>query len=340
MRLQEALGESETFLNFQERLSRVSKVDRPVLIIGERGTGKELAARKLHYLSQRWQGPLVALNCSALAPSLIEDELFGHEQGAFTGATQIRRGRFEAAHEGTLLLDEIGNIPMEVQEKILRVVEYGEFERVGSSNSIRVDVRIIGATNADIPMLVEQNRFKADLLDRLAFEVLRIPPLRERHGDIMLLARHFAARMSSELKKPEPPEFDESAISDLERFPWPGNVRELKNVVERAVYLNDSIIISSIEFDPFERVLDAENIGHTIPNAKFDKQQSSDVWLLGEDNLPNAVKKLEIDTLWKSLQKSHFHQSEAAKLLGISYDQFRALLKKYKSEIKRIQGQS
>ncbi|MDH4012173.1 MAG: sigma 54-interacting transcriptional regulator, partial [Desulfobacterales bacterium] len=190
----EALGQSEPFLEFQERLSRAAPINRPVLLIGERGTGKELAAARLHYLSNRWQAPMVALNCAALSPSLIESELFGYEKGAFTGALQRRFGRFESADRGTLFLDEIGSIPLEVQEKILRVVEYNVFERVGSSESIEVDVRIIAATNADLNDLARQNRFKRDLLDRLSFEVLFLPPLRERKEDIALLAGHFAGR--------------------------------------------------------------------------------------------------------------------------------------------------
>ena len=194
--LPEALGRSEAFLDFQARLSRVAAIDRPVLLVGERGTGKELAARRLHYLSLRWDHPLVALNCAALAPSLIESELFGHEAGAFTGAQQRRAGRFEAADTGTLFLDEIGSIPLQVQEKILRVVEYGTFERVGSADVVEVDARIVGATNADLRALVCEGRFKQDLLDRLSFEVLHVPPLRERAEDLLLLANHFAAHMA------------------------------------------------------------------------------------------------------------------------------------------------
>jgi transcriptional regulator with GAF, ATPase, and Fis domain len=186
----EALGQSEPFLAFQERLSRVAPINRPVLLIGERGTGKELAAARMHYLSNRWQAPMVALNCAALSPSLIESELFGYERGAFTGALQRRFGRFETADRGTLFLDEIGSIPLEVQEKILRVVEYNVFERVGSSESIEVDVRIIAATNADLNELARKNRFKQDLLDRLSFEVLYLPPLRERKEDITHIDFH------------------------------------------------------------------------------------------------------------------------------------------------------
>ena len=160
----------------------MAPIERPVLILGERGTGKELAASRIHFLSKRWQKPLVTLNCSALTPALIGSELFGYEKGAFTGAGSRREGRFEKASEGTLFLDEIGTIPMEVQEKILRVVEYGSFERVGSSDSIHVDVRIVAATNVDLVLMAQSGEFKQDLLDRLSFEVIYVPPLRERKG--------------------------------------------------------------------------------------------------------------------------------------------------------------
>jgi len=223
--LPEALGESEVFLDFQDRLSRVAKVERPVLIIGERGTGKELAARRVHYLSKRWQEPLVELNCAALASTLIESELFGHEAGAFTGAQRQRRGRFEMANGGTLFLDELGNIPLPVQEKILRVVEYGRFERVGGTEQISVDVRIVGATNADLATLADSGRFMRDLLDRLSFEVLYLPPLRARSEDILLLANHFAIRMAFELGRSQMPSFSDAVEAALEAYPWRGNVR-------------------------------------------------------------------------------------------------------------------
>ena len=247
----EALGESEAFLDFQEQLSRVAPVDRPVLLIGERGTGKELAANRLHFLSKRWQGPFVTLNCATLAPSLIEAELFGHERGAFTGAEKRKTGRFEAADGGTLFLDEIGSIPLEAQEKILRVVEYGSFERVGSSLPVEVDVRIVGATNVDLALLAEREAFKRDLLDRLSFEVLFLPPLRCRGEDIMLLANHFATRMAYELGRSGIPVFTPAAAKELEGYAWKGNVRELKNVVERAVYRTDTGSIAEVIFDPF-----------------------------------------------------------------------------------------
>lgn len=325
--LPEALGQSEAFLDFQQRLSRVAKVDRPVLIIGERGTGKELVASRLHFLSPRWEGPLVTLHCAALTASLLETELFGHEAGAFTGATRQRRGRFETADGGTLFLDEIGLIPMEVQEKILRAVEYGSYERVGSSEAIKTDVRIIGATNADLPALVREEKFKEDLLDRLSFEVLKLPPLRERHGDVLLLAHHFAARMAMEIGRESAPSFSPKAIDQLESYDWPGNVRELKNVVERAVYRCDGAEIKSIDFDPFGAL-----------SGKDRKKERSDLspseeWPPVPCNLPALVRQVEKEAARKALAQNRHNQSQAAQALGITYHQFRSLYRKYKREL-------
>jgi len=327
----EALGHSEVFLEFQERLSRVARVNRPVLLIGERGTGKELAASRLHFLSTRWKGPLVALNCSALTPSLMESELFGYEKGAFTGAEQRRTGRFEAASGGTLFLDEIGTIPVEVQEKILRVVEYGIFERVGSSESVEVDVRIIAATNADLVVLTTEGRFKRDLLDRLSFEVLFLPPLRERKEDILLLANHFASRMAFELGRKEIPQFSDEIISALETYAWPGNVRELKNVVERAVYRSDSPFITEIVFDPF-RSLRAEH-GLSDEAGFLAETHTSSIDDLMNKPIREAVRELEILLLKKALKEAKFNQRKAARILGLTYDQFRGLYRKYREKI-------
>jgi psp operon transcriptional activator len=327
----EALGQSEAFLEFEERLSRVAPVNRPVLIIGERGTGKELAARRLHFLSTRWKGPLVALSCSALTPSLIESELFGYERGAFTGAEKRRTGRFEAADGGTLFLDEIGNIPMEVQEKILRVVEYGTFERVGSSESVEVDVRIVTATNADLVLLAEEARFKQDLLDRLSFEVLFLPPLRERIGDILLLANHFAARMAFEMGREEIPQFSDEAIAALERYSWPGNVRELKNLVERAVYRSDSTLIADIVFDPFS----SPHGEQSPPKGEGPTVEAGTTSIddLMDKPFKEAVRELEIRLLQRTLQKTKYNQRKAARALGLTYHQFRGLYRKYIEEI-------
>ncbi len=331
VRTREALGQSEKFLEFQERLARVAPIDRPVLLMGERGTGKELAASRLHFLSIRWQGPLVALNCSALNPSLIESELFGYEKGAFTGAEQRHQGRFEAADGGTLFLDEIGNIPMEVQEKILRVVEYGTFERVGSSSGIEVDVRIIAATNADLMALASRGRFKQDLLDRLSFEVLFLPPLRERREDILFLANHFASRMAFELGREEMPAFSEEAAGALENYSWPGNVRELKNLVERAVYRSQSSLIEEIVFDPFLSPYD-KGPSKKGKEAAVGKKESEDDDLLKKP-FKEALRELEIRLMRKALTETRYNQKAAAGKLGLTYNQFRGLYRKLHDEL-------
>jgi len=332
--LPEAIGHSERFLEFQECLSRAAPINRPVLLLGERGTGKELAASRLHFLSKRWQGAFVALNCSALTPSLIESELFGHEKGAFTGAERQKPGRFESADEGSLFLDEIGTIPIEAQEKILRVVEYGTFERVGSSESIEVDVRIIAATNANLPALVKAGRFKQDLLDRLSFEVLFLPPLRERKEDIMLLANHFAARMAFEMGREEIPQFSLQAIRSLEAYSWPGNIRELKNLVERAVYRSDSSQIKEIDFDPFGlgRQSDAIPQPADLPAKTVGLPEEE----LLSKTLHEAVEELKILLLKGALEKSKFNQKKAAQRLGLTYDQFRGIYRKYKDAVRSL----
>jgi len=335
----------------------VAKVDRPVLIVGERGTGKELAVQRLHYLSARWQQPLVALNSSSLNPNVVESELFGHEAGAFTGASRRRTGRFEAAEGGTLFLDEIGLIPIEVQEKILRVVEYRQFERVGGSELVTVDVRLVGATNADMPQLASEGKFKRDLLDRLSFEVLFLPPLRARRDDILLLAQHFATRMSMELGRGGVVEFTDEAVDRLEAYPWPGNIRELKNVVERALYKSVDTLIEAQEivFDPFahphaKALSDAPLAGESpkaaakVPpaetvvssgegDAASPRVSAVSSFVLGEDTLPEAVRRLELDALQRALQRARHKQSEAAALLGLSYHQFRGLYRKYQDEL-------
>ncbi len=325
----EALGESEVFLDFQQRLSLAAKVDRPVLLVGERGTGKELAAARLHYLSSRWKDPYIPVNCAALPPSLLESELFGHEPGAFTGASKLRKGRFEEAHGGTLFLDEIGLVPMEVQEKILRTVEYGCFSRVGSSTEQEVDVRIIGATNADLPELCRQGKFKEDLLDRLSFEVLYLPPLRFRKSDIHVLARHFALRMSRELGQLEIPVFSEAVSRQLEEYHWPGNVRELKNVVERAVYRAEKALVESIELSPFSNPFGTEESSKT-DRVKAKGTEEREIPL---KEFREYIMQTEIGFIQRALEESRFSQKKAAEALGLTYDQFRGLYKKYQDQL-------
>lgn len=330
----EALGQSEAFLDFQERLSRVAPVDRPVLLIGERGTGKELAASRLHYLSKRWQGAFVTLNCATLSPSLIEAELFGYEKGSFTGADSRRTGRFEAADGGTLFLDEIGSIPMEAQEKILRVVEYGSFERVGSPRPVDVDVRIVGATNVDLSAMAEREDFKRDLLDRLSFEVLFLPPLRYREEDIMLLAQHFATKISFELGRDEIPTFSNKATAALESYVWKGNIRELKNVVERAVYRADSEIIDEIIFNPFVSPYSGlQSTDGVVPNSRARVDESPTFPTNREPvSMKEAVAELEKRLLRNAIASCGYNQKRAAGWLGLTYDQFRGKLRKYGKE--------
>ncbi|MCG6893276.1 MAG: phage shock protein operon transcriptional activator [Desulfobacteraceae bacterium] len=332
----EALGQSEAFLDFQDRLSRVARVDRPVLLVGERGTGKELAAVRMHYLSLRWKGPMVTLNCAALQPSLMEAELFGHERGAFTGAVARRTGRFETADGGTLFLDEIGNTPLEVQEKILRVVEYGSFERVGSTRPVWVDVRIVAATNADLVKQARKGRFKRDLLDRLSFEVLFLPPLRERVGDVQLLAEHFARRMALELRREEPPLFTADTVAELERYDWPGNVRELKNVVERAVCRSEGPLIREVEIDPFGYPYGKRPQKETPQEPEGPEALSPKNGLPDWRTLPlkEAIQELEIRRIQDALKAARFNQKQAAEMLGLTYHQFRGLYRKYADAIK------
>ena len=312
------IGNSEVFLDFQKRLAQVALVNRSVLILGERGSGKEMAARRLHYLSSRWAGNLVTVNCATLAPSLIESELFGYEKGAFTGANETRKGRFEEAQGGTIFLDEIGLIPLNVQEKLLRVVEYGTFERVGSSVTHETDVRIVGATNSDLVKMVEEGRFKADLLDRLSFEVLYIPPLRYRGGDILELANFFAQKMAMECNLEQVPYFSADVQDIMMRYRWPGNVRELKNTVERAVYRSGGGEITSIELDPFKNPFKTDEADITVKDIDINLS-----------NFETARSKLEKTYLEKALAMSDGNRKKAAKLLNISYDQLRGLIKRH-----------
>ena len=313
------LGEANSFLEVLEQVSRLAPLNKPVLIIGERGTGKELIANRLHYLSGRWDGPFISLNCAALNENLLDTELFGHEAGAFTGAQKRHPGRFERADGGTLFLDELATAPMLVQEKLLRVIEYGELERVGGSQPLQVNVRLVCATNADLPDMVAQGTFRADLLDRLAFDVVLLPPLRERRSDIMLMADQFAIQMCRELGLPLFPGFSEHARETLLGYRWPGNIRELKNVVERSVYRHGSseTELDTIIIDPFFRPqrhddLPAQTSGPALP---------LDLRLFQLDQ--------EKQLLEQSLNEAKFNQKRAAELLGLTYHQLRALLKKH-----------
>lgn len=337
------IGQSSAFFDAVERASRAAPMSRPVLVIGERGTGKELIAERLHRLSTRWDEPLVTMNCAALPETLIEAELFGHEAGAFTGATRARAGRFEEADKGTLFLDELGTLSMAAQERLLRAVEYGEVTRIGSSRPIRVDVRIVAATNDDLPALAERGEFRADLLDRLSFEVITLPPLRVREGDVPVLADYFGRRMAAELEWHAWPGFAPHVHRQLDEYQWPGNVRELRNVIERAVYRWDdpSEPIAHVQFDPFDSPWKPFTPNHrkadagAAPASPASSNGSGGVTAAAPteldaiDDLRAAVDAHERAILEHALGKHRWNQRQTAKALGLSYDQLRHAIKKH-----------
>ncbi|TSD83788.1 phage shock protein operon transcriptional activator [Mycobacterium sp. KBS0706] len=319
------LGESPAFADLLDRVSAAAPLDRPVLVIGERGTGKELIAARLHFLSPRWDRPFVKLDCAALSPELLESELFGHEAGAFTGAVRRHVGRFERADRGTLFLDELANAGLRVQEKLLRVIEYGEIERVGGTQTMTVDVRVVAATNVDLPGEVAAGRFRGDLLDRLAFDVLTVPPLRARPEDIPLLAGHFAQAMAHALDRPGFPGFAPAAAAALRGHPWPGNIRELKNAVERAVYRTPpGDPVTEIVLDPFASPWRPKGLQ---TGAGAPRPASATPALPYDFRAEIAA--VEKRWLEAALQAHGGHQGRAATALGLGYDQLRHLLRKH-----------
>ncbi len=325
------VGESPAFRASLAQVSALAALDRPVLVVGERGTGKELVAARLTYLSPRWDRPFVKLNCAALAESLLDSELFGHEAGAFTGAARRRLSRFEIADGGTLFLDEIANASLAVQEKILRVIEYGTFERVGGNEVQQVDVRVIAATNVDLPSLADKGRFRSDLLDRLAFDVVTIPPLRERAEDIPLLAEHFARAMARELGREFFPGFTADALAQLAAHRWPGNVRELKNVAERSVHRWPRLDakVDEIVFDPF-----ASPHRPSAPPPEAASPPPAAVALESAESAEpgdflERLRSYEARLLGEALAASQFNQRRTAQALGLTYHQLRHHLKKH-----------
>jgi len=332
------IGQSGAFLDAVERASRAAPMRRPVLVIGERGTGKELIAERLHRLSARWGEPLITMNCAALPETLIEAELFGHEAGAFTGATRARAGRFEEADKGTLFLDELATLSMGAQERLLRAVEYGEVNRIGSSRPIQVDVRIVAATNEDLPRMAEEGRFRPDLLDRLCFEVITLPPLRVREGDVFVLADYFGRRMATELGWETWPGFAEPVERALDDYAWPGNVRELRNVIERAVYRWDDWErpIGHVQFDPFDspwKPLAAAAVAASNPApAPANEARPAARSTASHDTISDlraAVDCHEREIIEHHLAKNRYNQRQTAKALGLTYDQLRHCMKKH-----------
>ncbi len=342
------LGTAPAWQAALEHVSIVAPLERPLLVIGERGTGKELIGERLHYLSRRWDKPLVRVNCAALSEDLLDSELFGHEAGAFTGATRRRAGRFEQADGGTLFLDEIATASLKVQEKLLRVVEYGEYQRLGGEDVRSCEVRVVAATNVHLPGEVARGRFRADLLDRLAWDVVTLPPLRARKGDPSLLADHFGGRIAREMGL-DFPGLAPSAVALIEAAPWPGNVRELKNVAERATHRSllfdarQPVMVQPQDIDPFASPFAprgaspggeaqegvAQDTG-AVMGAVMTKMATP---LQPEIITPTAfeaqVSALEMRLIDMAMARCDHHQGRAAAMLGLSYHQMRGLLKKH-----------
>jgi psp operon transcriptional activator len=328
---QPIIGEAPVFLEMLEHVSRAAPLNKPLLVVGERGTGKELIASRLHYLSRRWERPLVQVNCAALTESILESELFGHEAGAFTGAARQHIGHFERADGGTLVLDELATISLRMQEKILRIIEYGELQRVGGSETLSVDVRIVGSTNADLQALAREGQFREDLLDRLAFDVITVPPLRERVEDILPLAYAFAVNMVSELELPLFPGFSPRAASSLLRHEWPGNVRELKNAIERSVYrlVDKSRQVTKIAFDPFDSPFRL----HEPKAARPPQASGAPRTPMLPIDLSARLRTVEQELIEAALDRARYNQRVAADLLGLTYHQLRGKIRKYELDV-------
>ncbi|HSG31481.1 MAG TPA: sigma 54-interacting transcriptional regulator [Thermodesulfobacteriota bacterium] len=300
------VGSSSEFLDIIRQAETYASVPRPILVRGERGTGKELLAHYIHAISNRSEYPYVIVNCAAFQEDLFIADMFGHEKGAFTGADGTKIGKFELANKGTFFLDEVANMSIKVQEKLLRVIEYQSFNRLGGTKKIEVDVRVIAATNAPLEEMMENGEFLPDLYDRLSFAVLVVPPLRKRRDDIPLLLKHFIDQLHQEMPDLEIKSFTKAAVKVLKEYHWPGNIRELKNIVER-LYISDidGVICASelpIEITSLEP-LDGSFYGRT-----------------------KAFKKTILLT---TLKDCLGNQREAAAKLGMTYDQFRHYYKKF-----------
>jgi DNA-binding NtrC family response regulator len=306
--LNELVGLDRGLRTVMEKVRALADIPRPVLILGERGTGKELVAAALHNLGRRSKGPFITINCAAVPETLAEAELFGHERGAFTDAHAKRPGKFELADQGTLFLDEIGNMPQPVQQKVLRAIEYQTFERVRGHETIRVDVRVTAATNANLEEEMKAGRFRRDLFDRLAFDTILVPPLRDRKGDIPALARAFIRRFKEEVPWIRCRDISEEALGLLQNLPFPGNVRELKNIIERAAFHCQGEEISVEDLDV--------RVNRPEP-AHF------------AGALKDQVKAFERNVVQVALAGTQNNLAEAAKKLGLSYDALRRLLKKH-----------
>ncbi len=306
--IHEMVGQSPAMQALRQEIDLLASTDSAVLICGESGTGKELAAKAIHAASQRSSGPFIKINCASIPRELLESELFGHKKGAFTGATQDRQGVFAAANGGVLFLDEIGDLPLELQPKLLHAVEAKEITPVGSSKSFKISLKIVSATNQDLEEMVQKRQFRADLFYRLNTMILTLPPLRERHGDVKLLALHFVRLFANEWGKPVPT-ISPDAIDMLEAYHWPGNIRELKNVIERAVLLCKGEEITCRHLKGSIR----------IKTEHAEKTNDSSLDLIAKEQ----------QMLLAALEQCNWNQTKAAKKLNITRSALRYRLQKY-----------
>lgn len=313
LRMPELVGESPQWLGVIESARKVAPLKTTALILGESGTGKELIARAIHFFSPRAEQPFVAVNCAAIPKDLIENELFGHEKGAFTGATEIKQGRFELADKGTIFLDEIGDMDLPLQAKLLRVLQESEFERVGGTRTLKVDVRIVAASNKNLERAVADGSFREDLFYRLNVFPISIPPLRERRADILPLARFFLEGFCRDMNR-QRLSISEDAVRTLERYVWKGNVRELRNVIERAVIMADGAVVETGHL----ALCDPEVTPSGVP-------ASGSLLAIGEA----AARAAEKSMIEKVLQETGGNKSRAAEMLGVSYKTLLTKIKEF-----------
>jgi DNA-binding NtrC family response regulator len=311
------IGESDTIKRAVADTQRVSQTEANVLLLGESGTGKELFALAVHHLSLRRDKPFVAINCAAIPETLIENELFGHERGAFTGAGERRLGKFELASGGTVFLDEIGELPLAVQGKLLRVIEEKMVDRIGGRAPIPVDVRVVAATNKDLRLAVEHGEFRRDLFFRLAVFPVEIPPLRERGEDVTLLARHFAAQLGKEMRGREAV-LSDASLKALREHSWPGNVRELENAIERACILADSVTLEPADLGLIK--------AGTIQPEAFDELDTTGTLAEISDRAARFVERRAIS---EALRLHEGNKTRAAETLGVSYKTLLTKIKDY-----------
>ena len=322
---EEPVGRSPAWLRVMNMVRAVAATDSTVLLVGESGTGKEVLARLLHRLSTRANGPYVRVNCAAVPVEVWESEFFGHRRGSYTGAISDREGRFRLADRGTLFMDEVGAMPVPAQAKMLRVLQDGEFDRLGDEKPTRVDVRIVAATNSDLEADVAAGRFRQDLYYRIDVVRLEVPPLRDRPEDIPLLASHFAAEIAARLGRPSPP-LGPAALEELAAYSWPGNVRELRNVIERAMILNAEGSLSSLDLSPAQGLASAV-LGGSPPEGTA---QTSEL------NLRAALGLREKEIVLAALRRSGGVRKEAALLLGIDQRNLGYYLRKHSIDPERL----